>query len=79
MLSGFQAFLNSSRGQAKLEKGGMQAEWEVVARDLSSIVCFLPALGPERHEANSMERYGYFQRPRRLLNNLLSLGTLVGN
>ena len=79
MLSGFPAFLSSSRVQAKLEKGGMQAEWEAVAGDLPSIALFPPAPGPERQEANSMERYSYFQRARRLLHNLLSLGTLVGN
>ena len=57
----------------------MQAEWEAVAGDLPSIALFPPAPGPERKEANSMERYSYFQRARRLLHNLLSLGTLVGN
>ena len=79
MLSGFQPFLNSSQVQAKLEKGGMQAEWEAVAGDLPSMTLFPPAPGPERHEANSKERYGYFQRAHRLLNNLLSLGTFRGS
>ena len=79
MLSGLQAFLNCSQVQAKLEKGGMQAEWEAVAGALPSMALFPPAPGPERHEASGTERYGYFQRAHRLLRNLLSLGTLRGN